>query len=426
LAHPGYCSSMVGQLLLVVAVRLVVNAGASESPSWKQLQQRAVLSEKASAIAASKVEYYKKIHDLKSAMKWMRREKLQYAKSQQAIEAAALAHPVPNKETATAQVTAAVSGSVSTEMGKLAETASSPQEGQADSMIAKMEARNAAGARAQAHAVMQYYKQLPALQNNVEQLRSQYTSEKAEREVAVHAANKDLKSYYTMKNQHSSEESMSLAAAKASQAAGAVAQYDQALDHVAKQEATESKQLVHDEGQLSKTSVGGLRHAATSMKSQALNWELAGKQHQAYERAMLKVNDRNYHQVQNLKNSVEGKESKVEQENTQKSFSTFLQTQAAPALRKANQLQSPDQSDLSVPGADDTLGNNLEPTQTTANEIPSQPGVPPSAGIPVGMFGGAVIVGSILAMAIGKKGAPSQTGYARVSSGMMADDTELS
>merc|ERR1719162_313056 len=130
-----------------------------------------------------------------------------------------------------------------------------------------MEARNAAGARAQAHAVMQYYKQLPALQNNVEQLRSQYTSEKAEREVAVHAANKDLKSYYTMKNQHSSEESMSLAAAKASQAAGAVAQYDQALDHVAKQEATESKQLVHDEGQLSKTSVGGLRHAATSMKS---------------------------------------------------------------------------------------------------------------------------------------------------------------
>ena len=88
----------------LLLAKLSIDANTAEDPSWKDFKQRAIVSEKASAIAASKVEYYKKIHDLKSAMKWMRREKKQYARSQQAIEAAAIHHPVPNKQTATAQV----------------------------------------------------------------------------------------------------------------------------------------------------------------------------------------------------------------------------------------------------------------------------------------------------------------------------------
>jgi hypothetical protein len=96
---------MQSMVILVVAVGLSAQVSASESLSWKELEHQAIVSEKASAIAASKVEYYKKKHDLKSAIKWMNIEKKQYAKAQNTIDAAATAHPLPNKETATAQVT---------------------------------------------------------------------------------------------------------------------------------------------------------------------------------------------------------------------------------------------------------------------------------------------------------------------------------
>ena len=102
---------MLSAALLHVVVLMVLSIQTVSGQGWQDLQKQAIVSEKASAIAASKVEYYKKKRDLKNAILWMKREKKQYQISQKTIEAAALAHPVPNKETATAQVVIFLSGS---------------------------------------------------------------------------------------------------------------------------------------------------------------------------------------------------------------------------------------------------------------------------------------------------------------------------